>query len=255
MELAYDDEGTGPALVMIHGHPFNRSMWRPQIEQFTSDRIIAPDLRGYGESPVVAGKTLLSDFAEDIAELLDRLGVQDCVIAGLSMGGQIVMEFLRLFPERVRGMVLADTTARAETHGGKQIRRAMAEMLLANGMGPYAEEVLDKMVAPHNTEAAEIVLEMMRNSPPVGAAAALRGRAERPDYLDLLAQTDVPTLIVVGDQDTYTPVSEAEDLHQRMRNSTLRVIEGAAHLPNLERPAEFNTALAGFLSSVGTSVA
>ncbi|TWP53338.1 alpha/beta fold hydrolase [Lentzea tibetensis] len=248
MELAFDDEGAGPALVLVHGHPFNRSMWRPQVEHFrSSHRVIAPDLRGYGASPVVPGKTPLAAFAWDIADLLDRLKVENCIMAGLSMGGQIVMEFHRLFPERLRGMVLADTSPVGETPEGKEFRYATAERLLAEGMEPYADEVLPLMVSPANAEASKIVLEMMRASPPEGAAAALRGRAERPDYVESLAHTETKTLIVVGREDAYTPVNEAEELHSRMRDSELVIVEGAAHLPNLERPEEFNAALERFL--------
>src|SRR5688500_3631349 len=155
MELAFDDEGAGPALVLVHGHPFNRSMWRPQIEQFRDRfRVVAPDLRGYGASPVVPGKTPIAAFAGAIADLLDRLAIAECVLAGLSMGGQIVMEFHRLFPERLRGLVLADTSPVAETPEGKESRYALASRLESEGMGPYADEVLPLMVAPHNAEAS-----------------------------------------------------------------------------------------------------
>lgn len=125
-------------------------------------------------------------------------------------------------------------------------------------MAGYTQQVLPKMVAPHNIEAlptvATHVLDMMRNTPAEGAAAALRGRAERPDYLDLLARITVPTLIVVGSDDEYTPISDAQLMHDHIPNSTLTIIDGAAHLPNLERPAEFNTALRHFLDlPVGAS--
>ena len=108
--IAYDDQGTGGIpLVLVHGTPFDRSMWRPQLDHLSRSgrRVIAPDLRGYGESTVVPGVTPLETFARDIAALLDRLEVPECVLGGLSMGGQIVMEFCRLFPGRVRGLVVS----------------------------------------------------------------------------------------------------------------------------------------------------
>ena len=110
--------------------------------------MIAPDLRGYGASPVVPGMTPLETFAQDIEALLDDLGIERFVLGGLSMGGQIVMECYRLFPERIRGLVLADTFPAAETPEGRAARHAMADRLLREGMRGYADEVLDKMVAP-----------------------------------------------------------------------------------------------------------
>jgi pimeloyl-ACP methyl ester carboxylesterase len=254
--VGYEDEGTGDALVLVHGHPFNRSMWRPQLRRFAGDgwRVIAPDLRGYGESSVVAGKTTLDVFATDIAWLLDRLGVERIVLGGLSMGGQIVMDFYRQFPDRVRGLVLADTFAGLDSPARRQLRLDTADRLEREGMVGYADEELPKMVAPPNIEAdpdlAEQVHHMMRSTPPQGAAAALRGRAERPDYVGLLGTVTVPALVVVGREDTYTPVADAELMCERLPDSTLVVIEGAGHMPNLERPEEFNDALDAFLKTL-----
>ncbi|MFI9580863.1 alpha/beta fold hydrolase [Streptomyces sp. NPDC052236] len=253
--IGYDDQGDrdGMPLLLVHGHPFNRTMWAPQAEEFATAgyRVVTPDLRGYGESGVVPGITPLGVFARDIAGLMDLLGLDRVLLGGLSMGGQIVMEFYRLFPDRVSGLLLADTFPAAEKPEGKVSRNAMADRLLVEGMGGYADEVIDKMVAPYNItalpEVAAHVLGMMRTTPPEGAAAALRGRAERPDYCELLTEVTVPALVVVGVDDEYTPVSDAEFMHQQLPDSTLAVIEGSAHMPNLERPAEFNAALARFL--------
>ncbi|MGP3954241.1 alpha/beta fold hydrolase [Streptomyces sp. 7N604] len=255
--VAYEDRGTGgPPLVLVHGHPFDSSMWGPQVREFAWDhrrRVITPDLRGYGGSTVVPGRTNLDVFARDIAALLDHLGVDGIILGGLSMGGQIVLEFHRLFPERVRGLLLADTFARGETEKGRRWRNEMADRLLREGMGGYADEVLSKMVAPYNVEAlpdvARHVHRMMGGAPPEGAAAALRGRAERPDYTEMLPRITVPALVVVGRDDEYTPVADAEFMAERIPDAELAVIEGAAHMPNLERPAEFNAVLHRFLDS------
>jgi pimeloyl-ACP methyl ester carboxylesterase len=306
--IGYDDAGTGEnVLVLIHGHPFDRSMWRPQVEKISPQdtepekvsrkadfakasavakamadkvsakaakaqrlkkvidneippiqsgwRVIAPDLRGYGESSVVPGKTTLDIFARDVAALLDYLNIQEVVIGGLSMGGQIVMEFCRLYPERVCGILLAATFPQAETEGGKRNRAVMADRLLREGMEPYAEEVLPKMVAPRNIVAfpavAEHVRSMMRAAHPVGAAAALRGRAERPDYENTLAALNVPALVVVGDEDAFTTRADAERMHTLLRSSELVWMKGVGHMPNLEREVEFNEALERWLTKVG----
>jgi pimeloyl-ACP methyl ester carboxylesterase len=254
--LVYEDKGDDDSsyvpLVLVHGHPFDRTMWTPQTEAFSpARRVIAPDLRGYGASPVVPGRTLLSDFARDIEALLDELKVETFVLAGLSMGGQIVMDCYRQFPDRIRGLVLADTFPAAETEEGKRSRNALADRLLREGMRGYADEVLEKMVAPYAApEVKTHVHRMMTTTSPEGAAAALRGRAERPDYRALLTRVTVPALVVVGTDDEYTPVADAEAMHAALPDSTLRVIEGAAHMPNLERPAEFNGVLGAFLTKV-----
>jgi pimeloyl-ACP methyl ester carboxylesterase len=263
--IGYDDKrgaGSGASddvLVLVHGHPFDRSMWLPQVEHFSQAgwRVIAPDLRGYGHSTVVPGKTPLETFARDIAALLDHLEVDRIVLGGLSMGGQIVLEFHRLFPERISGLVLADTSAEAETAEGRRQRVAMADRLLDEGMSGYANEVLAKMVAPANIEAlpavARHVRAMMSATSPEGAAAALRGRAERPDYVETLGRIEVPTLVVVGRDDEFTPVGVAEFMQERVPQSSLAVIEGAAHMPNLERTTEFNGAVQHFLDSIRAS--
>ncbi|MBW5425710.1 alpha/beta fold hydrolase [Streptomyces sp. BG9H] len=256
--IAYDDTGEPepqagprPTLVLLHGHPFDRSMWTPQREAFAAThRVITPDLRGYGASTVVPGTTDIAAFAEDLAALLDHLEVREFALGGLSMGGQIAMECYRLFPERVTGLLLADTFPAAETPEGKAARNSLADRLLAEGMKGYADEVRDKMVAPYNEEASAYVHRMMLAAPPEGAAAALRGRAERPDYRALLTRAAVPALVVVGRDDTYTPVADAEAMHAALPDSVLSVVESAAHLPNLERPAEFNAAVRAWLTRV-----
>ncbi|MCF3125519.1 alpha/beta fold hydrolase [Streptomyces arenae] len=251
--IGYDDEGEAgaPALVLLHGHPFDRSMWAPQLTAFsTTHRVIAPDLRGYGATTVVPGTTAFATFAEDVAALLDHLGVRKFALGGLSMGGQIAMECHRLFPERLTGLLLADTFATAETPEGKVFRNTLADRLVAEGMKGYADEVRDKMVAPYNTEASAYVHRMMLAAPPEGAAAALRGRAERPDYQALLTRVTVPSLVVVGRDDTYTPVADAESLHAALPDSVLHVVESSAHMPNLERPADFDAAVRAWLARI-----
>jgi len=254
INIAYDVAGSSDnCLLLVHGHPFNRSMWRPQLNAFCRSnwRVITPDLRGYGESSVVDGKTTLDIFARDLAALLDSLSIREVVIGGLSMGGQIVMEFCRLFPDRVRGVLLAATFPQAETEEGKRNRALMAERLMREGMSAYAEEVLPKMIAPQNINAlpqvSEHVLTMMQSSPPAGAAAALRGRAERPDYQETLAGLNAPALIVVGDQDAYTTRADAERMQHLLKRAELVWMKGVGHMPNLECEAEFNAGLSRLL--------
>ncbi|HEY9434160.1 MAG TPA: alpha/beta fold hydrolase [Blastocatellia bacterium] len=253
--IAYEENGQGTPLVFVHGHPFNRSMWREQLRVFSPNyRVITPDLRGYGDSTVVPGKTPLEDFARDIEHLLEELNAADIVLCGLSMGGQIALEFYHLFPKRVRALILADTFAQLDTDEGRQARYDIAERLMNEGMHKYAGEALPKMIAPRTIEeqpeVAAHVLSMMRATSPEGAAAALRGRAERRDYTPLLSEIAVPTLIIVGSDDEFTPVRDAEFMRQRIPNSRMAVINRAGHMPNMERPAEFNRIVEEFLRTL-----
>jgi pimeloyl-ACP methyl ester carboxylesterase len=254
LTIAYDDVGEGRnTLLLVHGHPFDRTMWRPQLTAVREAgwRALAPDLRGYGESAVVPGKTPLDAFAADLAALLDHLGVEDVVIGGLSMGGQIVMEFARRYPQRLRGLLLAATFPQSETDEGKRSRNAAADRLLREGMRSYADEVLPKMLAARSIEllpaVADHVTAMMRAANPEGAAAALRGRAERPSYEDTLARLTVPALVVVGSEDAFTTRRDAERMRDLLAGSELVWLEGVGHMPNLESTPAFNAALIRFL--------
>lgn len=253
--LHYDDHGpvTGPVVLLIHGHPFNRTLWTPQSRALAAAgyRVIVPDLRGYGASDVTPGKVYLSDFADDLIGLLDLLTVDQAVIGGVSMGGQIAMETHRRYAGRIRALILSDTSALPETPEGKTWRNHLADRLLAEGMAGYADDVIDKMLATYNVTAlpavAAHVLGMMRATDPRGAAAALRGRAERPDYRDTLAAARCPVLVVVGADDVYTPVADAEAISRLAPRSVLSVIDGAGHLPGAEQPERFNRVLLDFL--------
>lgn len=254
--MAYADVGRSDDIVLlVHGHPFDHSMWQPQLDALPPGgwRAIAPDLRGYGASAVLPGKTTLDVFADDLVALLDRLDIPQVVAVGLSMGGQIVMALADRHPSRLRGLVLAATFPRQDTDEGRRHRLTMADRLEREGMDGYAREVLSKMLAPRSIETmpdvAAHLTRMMRSAPPAGAAAALRGRAERPDYAPTLARFDRPALVVVGDEDAFTTRADAEQMHTLLKRSELVWMPGAGHMPNLERAEDFNAALLRFLAS------
>ncbi|MEV6447272.1 alpha/beta fold hydrolase [Amycolatopsis sp. NPDC051716] len=259
MRLAHDDLGpkNGRPVLLVHGHPFDRSMWRPQAEHLARSgyRVVTPDLRGYGQSKTQDTKTGLDVFASDLVDLADHLELDRFVLGGLSMGGQIVMQLVEDHPGRASALVLADTFAGLDTPEAKQARYDTADRITAEGMERYAEELLPKMISKQTRatrpDVEDHVRTMMRSAPQEGAAAALRGRAERPDYTPGLSDIDVPTLVVVGSEDEFTPVADAELIHRATRASTLVVIEGAGHLPNLERETEFDEALSTFLTDSG----
>ncbi|SFW72115.1 alpha/beta fold hydrolase [Amycolatopsis australiensis] len=261
MTLAHDDRGPqhGRPVLLVHGHPFDRSMWRPQAERLAGQgyRVITPDLRGYGASPTTDVKTGLDVFAQDLVDLADELRLGRFVLGGLSMGGQIVMQLVADHPGRAEALLLADTFPGLDTPAARQARLDTADRVTTEGMARYAEELLPKMISPETRrtrpDVEAHVRRMMRDAPKEGAAAALRGRAERPDYTAGLAKIDVPTLVVVGSEDEFTPVADARLIHELIPGSTLAVIEGAGHLPNLERETEFDEALSTFLNSSGAT--
>jgi pimeloyl-ACP methyl ester carboxylesterase len=257
VDLSYSDVGDGHRTVLlIHGHPFNRTMWQPQLKFLkASYRVVVPDLRGYGTSSLPdCRETRLETFAADNLALMDSLGIRKFILGGLSMGGQIVLEMLRQAPDRIEALLLADTFAALDSPERKQLRFTMADRLEREGMQAYAREELTKMIAPANAEelpqVADHVMKMMTTTPPAGAAAALRGRAQRIDYTPLLHEIRVPALVVVGREDVYTPVAWAEQLNRDIPGSKLVVIEKAGHMPNLERPDVFNEALGSWLQGL-----
>ena len=241
--------------MLVHGHPFNRTMWSEQLRALSDDfRVIAPDLRGYGESPVTSDRVSMRQLADDVVELLDSLGVERAAIVGLSMGGLVAMELALAHPDRARALVLAATTHEPVTPSERDDRHAAADRLETAGPLPLAAEMIVRLFGEEGRRDPALlsrVFAMMVATPPQGAAAALRGRAERPDYSRLIGSIEVPCLVCVGDEDTYTPVAVAEELAGLLPDARLVTLAGIGHLPNLEAPAAFNEAVRAFLAENG----
>ncbi|MFL6228510.1 MAG: alpha/beta fold hydrolase [Pyrinomonadaceae bacterium] len=255
IEMAYDEAGSGVPVVLLHGFPFNRTLWREQVEALQgAHRVVTPDLRGHGGTTGGGEPATMEEMAKDVAALLDELEIKRPVLGGLSMGGYVALAFCRLFPRRVRALVLADTRPQADSEEGKHAREETARRALAEGMDVIAEAMLPKLFA-HATymkepEKVERVREMILKTSPAGAAAALRGMALRRDQTEYLPNILQPTLVVVGSEDQITPPADAEVIRRGIGGSRLAVIEGAGHVSNVERPAEFNGVLTKFLRDI-----
>ncbi len=252
IQMAYTDEGEGRPIVLIHGYPFNRSLWTEQIAALSSSyRVVAPDLRGFGESDASAGTVTMNRMAQDVALLMDHLGIPRATIGGLSMGGYVVLAFYKQFASRVRALILADTRPQADTEEGKQGRAQQAEKALAEGMGGIADAMLPKLLTPETVskhpDMVKRVRDMMLKTKAEGAAAALHGMAARDDSTALLAKITVPALILVGAEDAITPLADSQKMSQAIPGSRLVVIENAGHVSNLERTEQFNDAVLDFL--------
>lgn len=252
--LAHAEVGRGLPVVLLHAFPLNRSMWDPQIAAlFGECRCIAPDLRGFGDSPR-GGPHTMDRYADDVAALLDALQIDRAVIAGLSMGGYVALALWRRHRTRIRALVLADTRASADTAEGAQKRIDLIAVARSQGVGAVIDKQLPGLVGKSTREKQPDLVERIRSimarSSVEGIVGGLEAMRTRPDSTDLLAGIDVPTLIVVGAEDTVTPLKDARAMHAAIPSSRLEVIPEAGHLSNLERPAAFNTALSDFVGSL-----
>jgi len=251
IQIHYEDQGKGNAIVFVHGHPFNHTMWRYQVPRFsTTHRLIMPDLRGYGRTDVTSGKVMLDEMALDILHLLEILQIETAVFCGLSMGGQIVLDFYRLFPEKIKALVIVDSDARGEKPESRTQRLQKADKIMGTGMRQHTDDTIHQYIAPASLANNPMYMhlhEMMSTTTAEGAAAAHRGRAERRDHLSILPAIRVPSLIIVGEEDYFTPLPIARIMSDNIPGTQLAVIPGAGHLPNMEAPEVFNDILDTFL--------
>lgn len=254
--MAYQDSCDQATILFIHGFPFNSSMWEPQLEDLSDVvRVIAPDLRGHGQSDPVPGPYSMELLAGDCVRLLDHLSIGGpVVVCGLSMGGYIALEFYRRYPEYVDALILASTRAGADSDEGKANRDKMAAAAREQGADAVVQAMLPNLLSPqtqeNDAELVEVVEEMIRSASVEGIVGALMAMKERPDSIPTLAEIDVPTLIIHGADDKIIPVAEAERMHEAIEGSELVIIDDAGHLPNLEQPDAFNDAIVDFLESL-----
>lgn len=254
VEIGYDDVGTGIPVALLHGFPHNRALWAPQMGALVDRaRCIAPDFRGCGESSK-HGPFSIDQFADDIALLLRGLDIERAVVAGLSMGGYVAFALWRRHRSLVRALVLADTRAGADTAEGRAKRLELIDVARTRGSGAVADNQITGMLGKTTREKRPALIDqvhrMLESAPVDGIVGALEAMIGRIDSTATLATIDVPTLVVVGQEDVLTPVAEAELLHEAIRGSRLEVIEHAGHMSNLERPAAFNHVLSEFLASL-----
>lgn len=250
-EIAYVDRGDRLPLLLIHGFPLDHALWDPQIAAFAGQRrVIAPDLAGFGAS-VAAGPESLDGHADDLAALLDRLGIARAVVAGLSMGGYIAFALWRRHRERVAGLVLTCTKAGADNEAGRAGRYQTALAVEDKGMSVLVGGMLPKLLSPTAPDAVRAEVEaMILRQPPAGSIAALKAMAARPDSGPDLPGIYVPALIVAGEADAIIPAADTEAMAAAIPGARSVVVPGAGHLANLEEPGAYNAALRAFLDTV-----
>jgi 3-oxoadipate enol-lactonase len=252
IELRFSEHGSGPAVVLLHGFPLDRSMWDDQVPALAERyRTIVPDLRGHGVTDAPPGPFTMEQHVADVVALLDRLGLERVALVGLSMGGYITMNFLARRPERVWAVVLADTRPQEDASETKQARAAQARLVQTEGLEPFIEQQLPRMFAAatlrDRPDLADRYREIVRRARPNAVAAALEGLAARPDTTATLRTVACPALVIVGSEDLATPAADSHLMAELIPDARLEVIEGVGHMSNMEAPERFNAALLSFL--------
>jgi pimeloyl-ACP methyl ester carboxylesterase len=260
--LAHDDVGAGVPLVLLHGFPLTRHLWDAQLGRdrevlIPICRVITPDLRGFGESASLArddAPLTMARHADDVVALLDALGIDRAIVGGVSMGGYVTLALWHRHPDRVLALVLADTRAAADTEQARARRAAVIALARAEGALAVADaQVTGALGATtRRTHPALVhrVRDMMATVSVRTMIAAQEGMLARDDATAWLGDIDVPTLLVVGDEDAITPVKEMRAMRERIAGSTLVVIEQSGHLSPVEQPERFDAAVAEFVRRV-----
>ncbi|MBM4378276.1 MAG: alpha/beta fold hydrolase [Deltaproteobacteria bacterium] len=241
-------EGAGTPLVLLHAFPFCHTLFEDQRPLAAGALLVRPDLRGFGRSPQAATATM-EEMAADVLEALDRLKLDRVVLGGISMGGYVALALLRLDPSRVRGLVLMDTQALADDEAGRAARGVNAARVEQEGTAFLVDGLLERLLSPACPEDTRREVEhRMRAESPAAVAAALRGMAVREDSRDVLHRYGGPLLVMVGEQDVVTPPDRARQMAELVPGAVLVQVPGAGHLPNVEKPALVNEALASFVA-------
>lgn len=254
LRIAYDESGSGAALLLVHGWPHDRTLWHGQVSGLaTHARCIAPDLRGFGGSDVT-GPISIDLLADDLAGLLDALAIPEAVICGLSMGGYVAMAMCRRHRPRVRALVLTSTRATADSAEGRAARERIIELVARDGMQVLAEGQLERMAGRATLESRphlrDALRSMMAAAPAAGVTGAQRAMMERPDSSAMLAALDVPVLVIAGAEDAIIPAAEQRAMASSIPGARYVEIAGAGHVCAFERAGVFNHAVAEFLDGL-----
>lgn len=262
VSLAYDDRGEGLPVVFLHAFPLTRQMWAEDMQALLQERryrLIALDWRGFGASelprpPTGPAISPMTTLADDVAGLLDVLGLQQATLCGLSMGGYVAFAFARRYPQRLRGLVLADTRPGADTPEARAARASVAQLAESQGTTAIADLQLPRLLArsthQHSPAVEAHVRRLIDGATPQGIAAAARGMAAREDASDLLPTLACPTLVIAGEEDALIPPQETREYAARIPGAHLALLPRAGHLSNLEQPHAFIQAVSQFLATL-----
>lgn len=257
LTVSYTDEGivSAPPIIFIHGFPLNKSMWNRQIEALkVKNRVIAYDIRGFGNSDTGNDDFSIELFVSDLLGLMDALNLDKAMLCGFSMGGYIALNAIQNHPERFNALILCDTNCTADKPEAKEKRMKSIENIKEKGLEQYAAESLKKLFAPISVskqiEEIVIVKEMILKTSKPAIYKTLHALAERKATCTQLHEIKMPVLILVGKEDEITPPEVALLMHEKIKGSTLHIIEQAGHLSNIENGDEFNEHLIKFIASL-----
>ena len=263
--LAYEVHGDGAPVVLLHGFPLDMEMWRLQIDELVKQyQVIAPNLRGFGQTPECQSTLAEGDategvsmrqYADDVLALLDELGITEpVVLAGFSMGGYAAWQFALNYPERLKALIACDTRAIADSDEAREKRQKMARLMQSAEDTEAATGMLSMLLSAakqrHETGIAEQVREMILRQNPLAVAAAQLGMAARPDVTDQLKGIDCPALVLCGENDAISPPEEMRSIAEALPNAEFVEIPAAGHMTTLENPAAVNAAFGEFLSKL-----
>lgn len=252
--ICYDDFGTSEIpIIFIHGFPFNKETWQPQVEFLRArHRVIAYDIRGFGKSTSGKEESSIGLFADDLIDFMDALQIKKAIVCGLSMGGYILLNAAHRYPERFEGLVLCDTQCNPDTAEGREKRFDSIKKIEAEGLGDYADASVKNLFCKNsfdtNKKLVSDIHETILTTSPGAITSTLSALANRSDTCPILSEISLMTLIICGKEDVITPPAKAEILNTGIKNSSLVIIEEAGHLSNLEQVDEFNHALGKFIT-------
>ncbi|MGD1277340.1 MAG: alpha/beta fold hydrolase [Tepidisphaeraceae bacterium] len=249
--IHYRQRGAGVPLVLVHGFPLDQRLWEGQWTDLSRCcRVITPDLPGFGLSG--GGESFsIESLADDLHAFLQQMEALPAVLGGLSMGGYVAQAYVQKYAADLRGLILLDTRASADTPAGKQARNEMIELARQKGSAAVAEQMRPKVLPPQaDPQVLARVTEMMTACPSRTIQQASAAMRDRPDYTEALGRIAVPTLVVVGELDALSPPSVALAMQKAIPRATLAVIAGAGHLSPIERPQQVNRAIEQFLAGI-----
>jgi pimeloyl-ACP methyl ester carboxylesterase len=254
VNLNYSEQGSGTPLVLLHGFPLSSAIWREQQARLSDHyRVITPDLRGHGRSPVTDDVYGMELMAADVLALLDALTLPQAVVMGHSMGGYVALAMADRAPGRLSALGIIGSHPFADTEDARQGRYKLANKVKLEGSGAVVEFMLPRLFAPNPPDdetLTEQVTALMQATRPLGLIGTLQGMAVRPDTSTLLATLDLPVLLVAGDKDAIVPLARMETMAASLKKGLLATIENAGHMMMMEQPQATTMAIRQFLEEL-----
>jgi 3-oxoadipate enol-lactonase len=256
ISICFDDFGEGETpIIFIHGFPFDKSSWQPQIDFLRkTNRVIAYDIRGFGKSTAGHDKISIRLFADDLIKFMDALAIKKAIVCGLSMGGYILLNVVHQHPEKFKAIILSDTQCIADSVEAKDKRMQTVTKIKTDGLQEFADGFVKNIFCQQSKDNKKELVESIRNTilntPPQTITDTLMALAQRTETCSVLQQITLPVLLLCGSEDKITPVVQAEFMHRNISNSSLQIISNAGHMANIEQPEVFNKYIIEFIANL-----